>query len=568
METDNNALFEYKGWHIVRKIGSGSFGTVYEIAREDFGSQYKAALKVISIPQSEQDLSQVKKNIGKNDKSLEVYYKSVASEIVKEFEMMYKLKGFSNIVSYEDHEVRKHRDGIGWDIMIRMELLTPLDVYRKKHTMTREEVVRLGIDICKALERCEKYGIVHRDIKPGNIFVSEQGDFKLGDFGIARTIEAHDEVLELSQKGTINYMAPEVFKGGKYDFRVDLYSLGIVLYRFLNRDTLPFLPLTSGEVTFGVIENAKQLRLSGEPLPRPCDDNTQLADVVLKACRYCPKDRYQSPGEMRKHLEMVLREEIIAPRELVSEEKFVCELPAISDDEGTAKIPLDNGESGISPPVIDEKENERKVEEFPEKQNDKAENEKSPLFWGKKLVKTLLRVILVVIIAMVVFVIAIMIFAMSSSESDVGQQPQQTIIEDETGVSSTPEPVTTVEPEKSELESLIEQHNFVMAYKMIQDSTNDGENLDTEIQLFVKACQSEREFKRAVAAMNLLSENVLNNEAFYRETVKWFYEHDKVELVRQMMSDLRNHGTEGVNLADVISLEYTDINTVEEDEKE
>ena len=79
MEADNNALFEYKGWHIVRKIGSGSFGTVYEIAREDFGSQYRAALKVISIPQSEQDLSQIRKNIGKDEGSLEIYFKSVAS---------------------------------------------------------------------------------------------------------------------------------------------------------------------------------------------------------------------------------------------------------------------------------------------------------------------------------------------------------------------------------------------------------------------------------------------------------------------------------------------------------
>lgn len=61
VETAKNSLIEYKGWHVVRKIGSGSFGSVYEIIREDFGYEYKAALKVISIPQSEQDLSRVKK---------------------------------------------------------------------------------------------------------------------------------------------------------------------------------------------------------------------------------------------------------------------------------------------------------------------------------------------------------------------------------------------------------------------------------------------------------------------------------------------------------------------------
>ena len=87
----------------------------------------------------------------------------------------------------------------------------------------------MGVDICKALELYQKYNIIHRDIKPENIFVSDNGDFKLGDFGIARTIEK--TMSDLSKKGTYNYMAPEVYQGGEYGFSVDLYSLGIVLYR-------------------------------------------------------------------------------------------------------------------------------------------------------------------------------------------------------------------------------------------------------------------------------------------------------------------------------------------------
>ena len=124
---------EYNGWKIGRKIGSGSFGNVYEIEKEDFGYQYKAALKIISIPNSKQDSFQLKNNADRGEGSLEAYYESVVSEIVKELELMYRLRGISNIVSYEDHEIRKHENGIGWDIMIRMELLTPLDVYKKNH---------------------------------------------------------------------------------------------------------------------------------------------------------------------------------------------------------------------------------------------------------------------------------------------------------------------------------------------------------------------------------------------------------------------------------------------------
>ena len=179
------------------------------------------------------------------------------------------------------------------------------------HRMTRQDIIRLGIDICKALERCRALDVIHRDIKPGNIFISEQGDFKLGDFGIARTIEAYDDVLELSRKGTISYMAPEIFKGMQYSFDVDIYSLGIVMYRLLNDNSLPFMPQQSLKPTYKDVANANQLRLKGEMLPYPSGDHTQLAEIVLKACSYRPKERYQNPQTMREQLEKVLRGEEI-----------------------------------------------------------------------------------------------------------------------------------------------------------------------------------------------------------------------------------------------------------------
>ena len=93
---------------------------------------------------------------------------------------MSKLKGNSNVVSYENHQVIPHKGGIGWDILIQMEHLTPLNEYTRKHTITRQDVIKLGIDLCKALELCQKYNIIHRDVKPENIFISDAGDFKLG----------------------------------------------------------------------------------------------------------------------------------------------------------------------------------------------------------------------------------------------------------------------------------------------------------------------------------------------------------------------------------------------------
>ena len=81
--------------------------------------------------------------------------------------------------------------------------------------------MKLGIDLCRSLEYCGQLHIIHRDIKPENIFVSRFGDFKLGDFGIARELEK--TMSTLSKKGTYSYMAPEMYRGEQYDSRVDMH---------------------------------------------------------------------------------------------------------------------------------------------------------------------------------------------------------------------------------------------------------------------------------------------------------------------------------------------------------
>ena len=234
----------------------------------------------------------------------EAYFHGIVEELVHEFSIMFKLKGTANIVSCEDLRVLEHPDGIGWDILIRMELLHPLLPYVYQHPMARRDIIRLGIDICKALELCQRYNIIHRDIKPENIFISDNGDYKLGDFGIARTIER--TTSGLSKKGTYSYMAPEVYAGREYGFSVDTYSLGLVLYRMLNKNRGPFLPQPPEAITFSSREQALARRMSGEPLPRPFYGEGRLGEIVLKACAFDPKDRYSSPQQLRQELEAIL----------------------------------------------------------------------------------------------------------------------------------------------------------------------------------------------------------------------------------------------------------------------
>ena len=290
-------------WSIVREIGEGSFGKVFEIERRDFGYTYKAALKAITIPQSRSEIERIADD-GMGPESVTAYFRGFVQELVEEFRIMSKLKGESNIVSYEDHRVIEHTDEIGWDVFIRMELLTPLTKYAKEHGISRADVIRLGIDICSALELCRKNNIIHRDIKPENIFVSENGKFKLGDFGIAKTVEK--TTGGLSKKGTYTYMAPEVYKGEAYGASVDIYSLGIVLYRFMNNNRAPFLPPYPTPIKYADRESAMNRRMDGETIPAPANADEALSRVILKACAYSPKDRYLSPSDMRRDLEALL----------------------------------------------------------------------------------------------------------------------------------------------------------------------------------------------------------------------------------------------------------------------
>lgn len=298
MSIENISSF-WPDWELQGLIGKGGYGKVYKAVKTDHNLITEAAIKIISVPQNESELEALHYE-GLDDKASKTYFSEIVDDFINEIKLMESMKGISNIVSVEDFKVVDRKDRIGWDIYIRMELLTPFSKYIEKHTLSEEEILKLGIDICTALEICSKQNIIHRDIKPENIFISRFGDFKVGDFGIAKKLEKANSTM--SSKGTQSYMAPEVLRHQNYDATVDIYSLGIVLYRLLHNNRLPFMDPRSPQISYKDKQDAVDKRTAGAILPPPCNASPELASIILCACNHDPAKRFKTATAFKKAL--------------------------------------------------------------------------------------------------------------------------------------------------------------------------------------------------------------------------------------------------------------------------
>ena len=299
-------------WELIEKIGEGSFGKVYKAKRTERGRSFYTAIKIISIPASKGELDSVRSEMN-NEQSTREYFRNLVEDCIQEIYTMEHFCGNSHVVSFEDFKVVEYLDEIGWDISIRMEYLTSFMDYCTGKELTEKEVIKLGCDLAMALIYCRKLNIIHRDVKPENIFVSRFGDFKLGDFGIARE-QAHT-MSNMSKKGTYSYMAPEIYKGEKYDSSIDIYSLGIVLYKLMNQNRLPFLSLDKQLITYRDKETALARRMAGEKMPAPVNASASFSHIILKACAYEPGKRYRKPEDMLRDLEKLRLAPVNAEKE-------------------------------------------------------------------------------------------------------------------------------------------------------------------------------------------------------------------------------------------------------------
>ncbi|SDF98067.1 serine/threonine protein kinase [Blastococcus aurantiacus] len=202
------------------------------------------------------------------------------------------------VAVYDTGEDRTALGATPYIVMEYVEGETLRDVLRREGHLSPERAMTLAADICGALDFSHRNGIVHRDVKPGNVMITPQGTVKVMDFGIARAVSDSAATMTSTAAviGTAQYLSPEQARGESVDARSDVYSLGCMLYE-LATGAPPFTGDSPVSVAYQHVREDPRLPSSINPEVPP-----ELDAILLKAMSKNPANRYQSAADMRNDL--------------------------------------------------------------------------------------------------------------------------------------------------------------------------------------------------------------------------------------------------------------------------
>lgn len=245
-------------------------------------SDDKYIVKIISVPASQTKLDALLLTGAYPDKSSALaYFKDQADGIVDEKKILDKLARLEGFVPYEDCQIVPMEDATGYDVYLLSEYRTTLERQNHRAPMTQLGAVNLGLDLCAALAICRNSGYMYVDLKPSNIYITGDKEYRIGDIGFVRLNLLKYE--SLPDKYRSCYTAPEVADAfAALSDKLDIYAAGMILYQVFNEGVLPFQGATAPAEVFA---------------PPSCADE-EMAAIILKACAPDPADRWQDPVEM------------------------------------------------------------------------------------------------------------------------------------------------------------------------------------------------------------------------------------------------------------------------------
>lgn len=265
-------LNKYK---VIEENDSGSFSTVYKVMDDN---NQLFAIKKVSIPLSDKKKEKIIK-----EKNINEDINDYLVRIIENEKIIYnKLKNSKQLLSFKEFVQDNN------DYYFIMDYVEDIKTYYDKNVITTRDIILLSIDICDSLIELEKNNMIHGDIKPSNIFISDNS-YLLGDFS---SVTKNGQKVLFSTK---NFMAPEIYEKKNVSYSSDIYSLGIVMYLLLSGD----LPFVDGSINE---DDAFKIRMKGELIPDIFGVDQKLMKIIKKCCSYSVNDRYSSASILKDEL--------------------------------------------------------------------------------------------------------------------------------------------------------------------------------------------------------------------------------------------------------------------------
>lgn len=256
----------------------------YPAMKENSDNKY--IVKVISIPASQVQLDALLLTGAYKDPAEAMeYFKDLSDELIHEVQFLRKLSKLEGFLSFEGWQAEPmEKNRLGYDIYLLSSYRQTLDKYMRRNAVTHLNAVNLGLDLCAALSISRRGGRMYVDLKPSNIFVSEDKEFRIGDLGFVELNSL--KYAPLPGKYRSRYSPPELHDAmSTLNTTADTYAVGMILYQIFNNGQLPFNDCAPQEA-----------------LPAPANADYEIAEIILKAIAPDPQDRWKNPVDMGQAL--------------------------------------------------------------------------------------------------------------------------------------------------------------------------------------------------------------------------------------------------------------------------
>ncbi len=246
-------------------------------------SQDKYIVKIISTPATQSQLDALLLSGAYSDKDAALaYFKTLTDGIAEEAQVLKKLSQLEGFVAYEDLQIVPMDDGNGYDVYLLSPYKRTLERYLRRHPMTHLGALNLGLDLCAALSVSRRSGYLYVDLKPSNIYITADNEFRIGDLGFLKLESLR--FASLPERYRSEYTPPEVADAfSSVGTTMDVYAVGLILYQAFNDGVLP-------------------LRNDNAVFAPPAYADYEMSEIILKACAADPDARYQDPVELGQAL--------------------------------------------------------------------------------------------------------------------------------------------------------------------------------------------------------------------------------------------------------------------------